>query len=376
VDRGEARVDPESRQSFEKEIKEFDQKMQQPDFQKDVAAYREAAARVAAAEKPAQEAQARAAEAQERVNGLAARLSQPFFTKPFQILMFVLLFIGFAIKVPVFPFHTWLPDAHVEAPTPISMILAGVLLKLGGYGILRIAYPICPWAAEYLAWPLVLFGMINIVYGAFAAMAQTDFKKLVAYSSISHMGYVILGIAVWKVATGSQYWWWGINGAMFQMIAHGITSAGMFFLVGVIYDRAHHRNLDNFRGLMEPMPLYGGISAIIFFAAMGLPGLCGFVGEVFVVLAAWNFSPVVAFLAALTVVLTAAYILWTVQRVYFGTNPAYKGFPDMSLREVLIAAPLVVLSVALGVFPSYLLLSWMEPSIAGLVNTLAAVGVR
>jgi NADH-quinone oxidoreductase subunit M len=301
---------------------------------------------------------------------------QLFFSPTFQYIMFLLLFIGFAIKVPVFPFHTWLPDAHVEAPTPISMILAGVLLKMGGYGILRIAYPICPWAAEMLAWPLAIFGVINIVYGAFAAMAQTDFKKLVAYSSVSHMGYVILGIAVWAAVPRVQFWSWGMNGAMFQMIAHGVTSAGMFFLVGVIYDRAHHRNLDNFRGLMEPMPLYGGISAIIFFAAMGLPGLCGFVGEVFVVLATWNFSKVLAFLAALTVVLTAAYILWTVQRVYLGTNPAYKGYSDMSLREVLIAAPLVVFSVALGVFPSYLLLSWMEPSVTGLVHTLSTLGLR
>jgi NADH-quinone oxidoreductase subunit M len=207
-------------------------------------------------------------------------------------------------------------------------------------------------------------------------MAQTDFKKLVAYSSVSHMGYVILGIAVWSAAPRSQYWEWGINGAMFQMIAHGITSAGMFFLVGVIYDRAHHRNLDNFRGLMEPMPLYGGISAIIFFAAMGLPGLCGFVGEVFVVLATWNFSKVLAILAALTVVLTAAYILWTLQRVYFGVNPAYKDYTDMDLREVAIASPLLIFSVLLGIFPSYFLLSWMSPSIEGFVNALKNLGAH
>jgi NADH-quinone oxidoreductase subunit M len=291
-----------------------------------------------------------------------------FFTREFQLTMFLLLFIGFAIKLPMVPFHTWLPDAHVEAPTPISMILAGVLLKMGGYGIIRIAYPICPWAAKDLAWYVALFGIISMVYGAFTAMAQTDFKKLVAYSSVSHMGYVLLGIAVWPTER-PQSWEMGMNGAMFQMIAHGVTSAGMFFLVGVIYDRAHHRNLDNFRGLNEPMPLYGGISAVIFFAAMGLPGMCGFIGEAMVVLATWNFSKAFAILAALTVIPTAGYILWTVQRVFLGTNPAYKDYPDINLRELSCAIPLVAFSILLGVLPM-LVFGWMEPSVSGLVDTL------
>lgn len=290
---------------------------------------------------------------------------------------FLLLFIGFAIKVPAVPVHTWLPDAHVEAPTPISMLLAGILLKLGGYGIIRICYPICPGAGYALAWFVCLIGVVSMVYGAFAAMAQRDFKRLVAYSSVSHMGYVILGFGVWSAMADNiynpDYWALGMNGAMFQMIAHGISSAGMFFMVGVVYDRVHHRNLDEFGGLFAKMPVYSGMSVVIFFAALGLPGLCGFWGEVFVTLSAWNFSKTLAVISAFVVILTAGYILWTLQRVYLG--PEYKGphaeaLTPMTYREKLIAAPLLALAILFGLYPR-VVFDYMTPSVNQTVVDLA-----
>jgi NADH-quinone oxidoreductase subunit M len=299
------------------------------------------------------------------------------FGKSLQWWAFLLLFIGFAIKVPAVPLHTWLPDAHVEAPTPISMILAGVLLKMGGYGIIRICYPICPQAGYDLAYFVCFVGVLSMVYGAFAAMAQKDFKRLVAYSSVSHMGYVVLGLGVWSATAGSnfdpQYWQLGANGAMFQMIAHGISSPGMFFLVGVVYDRVHHRNLNEFGGLFARMPVYSGLAIGIFFAGLGLPGLCGFIGEVFVTLSVWNFSKALAVISAAVVILTAGYILWAIQRVYLG--PEYKGphpeaLTPMTPREIAIAVPLLVLAIVFGVYPAAIL-NVLTPSVNREIQDLA-----
>ena len=280
------------------------------------------------------------------------------FSRSLQRWAFWLLFIGFAIKVPSVPVHTWLPDAHVEAPTPISMILAGVLLKMGGYGIIRICYPICPFGGYDGAFWICMIGVVSMVYGGFAAMAQKDFKRLVAYSSVSHMGYVVLGLGVWSANAGTafnpEYWNMGVQGAMFQMIAHGISSAGMFFMVGVVYDRVHHRNLNEFGGLFGKMPVYTALAIGIFFAGLGLPGLCGFIGEVLVVLSVWQYSYILAAISAAVVIITAAYILWALQRVYLGAE--YKGPHEEALtpikpRELAIAIPLFVMAILLGVFP-------------------------
>ncbi|MBA3480849.1 MAG: NADH-quinone oxidoreductase subunit M [Pirellulales bacterium] len=307
-----------------------------------------------------------------------------WFGKSIQWWAFVLLLIGFIIKVPSVPFHTWLPDAHVEAPTPISMILAGILLKMGGYGIIRICYPICPAAGYELAYVVSLIGVVSMVWGAFAALAQNDFKRMVAYSSVSHMGYVVLGLGVWSLGqwtTGESgspsynpdYWKMGVNGAMYQMIAHGISSAGMFFCVGVLYDRVHHRNLNEFGGIFGKMPVYSGFAIAIFFAGLGLPGLCGFIGEVFVTLSVWKYSQLLAVISAAVVILTAAYILWAIQRVYLGgeyLGPHAEALVPMTMREMVIAVPLVVFAIVLGVYPQSLL-NYMQPSVNAQVDQLA-----
>ena len=295
-----------------------------------------------------------------------------FLDFKFASVMFTFLFIGFAIKLPIVPLHTWLPDAHVEAPTPISMILAGVLLKMGGYGFLRLCYPIFPTAAADGAFILAVIGVVSIIYGALCAMAQTDFKKLVAYSSVSHMGYVLLGLAVLTKS--------GFQGAMFQMLAHGISSPMCFFLVGVIYDRAHHREINRFGGLWLTMPKYGTMATIGFFASLGLPGLCGFIGEVWVVLGtfeagttfAWAYM--FAVIAAAGVILTAGYILWLIRRVYLGQErEEYQSYPDASVREMGILIPMGILCIVMGVLPMQTVFNYCNGTLNNVLHLVANV---
>ena len=280
-----------------------------------------------------------------------------------RFVIWIALFIGFAIKVPIFPFHTWLPDAHVEAPTAVSVILAGVLLKMGTYGILRISYPILPDQAVNFMIPLAILGAINILYGAFCAMAQSDMKKLVAYSSVSHMGYVLLGMAAMNST--------GVNGAVFQMFNHGTITAMMFLCVGVIYDRAHHRDIDGFGGLGLQMPVYTTVFSFALFAAVGLPGLSGFVSEAMVFLGAFPVHRTIAIVSALGIVIGAAYVLWMLQRVFLGPkNDKYDGLPDISARELFTLVPIGLLVLLLGIYPMPVL-DLMKASLNHLVKVVA-----
>ncbi|MBI1924853.1 NADH-quinone oxidoreductase subunit M [Candidatus Poribacteria bacterium] len=283
---------------------------------------------------------------------------------PHQHLLFLAFFIAFAIKVPLFPFHTWLPDAHVEAPTVGSVILAGVLLKMGTYGILRFCLPLFPEGAAAYTPLVVTLSVIGIVYGALVAMVQPDLKKLVAYSSVSHLGFVVLGL----FALTHQ----GVQGGILQMINHGLSTGALFLLVGMIYDRRHTRMIADFGGLSKQMPIFATIFMVVTLSSIGLPGLNGFVGEFMILLGSFvstSFSKVYVVIAATGVILAAIYMLWMFQRVMFGTldNPKNQVLKDLSLREVVVLVPLLVFIIWIGVYPKPFL-SRMEKSVSQVIT--------
>ncbi|MCC6174714.1 MAG: NADH-quinone oxidoreductase subunit M [Chloroflexi bacterium] len=264
-----------------------------------------------------------------------------------QVLMFVLLYVGFAVKVPIFPFHTWLPDAHVEAPTPISVLLAGVLLKMGGYGLIRLCVTILPEGARVLVPFLVVLGVINVIYGALVALAQIngDLKKMIANSSISHMGYVILGLAALSAT--------GIQGAVMQMFTHGTITALLFTMVGLVYDRTHTRIIPEMGGLAQRMPFVATAFVMAGLASLGLPGLNGFIGEFIVFMGAFQVWPIYTAISVFAIVLTAGYLTWMLLRIFFGPmSGRWHHLTDASAREKFVVVALLFVIILTGVYPS------------------------
>ncbi len=280
-----------------------------------------------------------------------------------QVLMFMAFALAFAIKVPLFPLHTWLPDAHVQAPTAGSVILAGVLLKLGGYGFIRFAFPLFPQAAHLMAPLFLTLGVIAIVYGALVAMVQPDIKKLVAYSSVSHMGYVIIGLFSFNPIA--------ISGAVYQMLNHGISTGGLFLIVGMIYERRHTREIAAFGGIAKQMPLFAVIFMIVTLSSVALPGTNGFIGEFLILLGLFQVKKGLAVIAGTGVIFGAVYMLWMFKRVMFGpiTHEENRHLKDLSLREVLVMAPIILAIFVMGIFPN-IFLSKTDTSIQAFINQI------
>jgi NADH-quinone oxidoreductase subunit M len=295
---------------------------------------------------------------------ITALLQHPFAAS-LQTFLWLAFFASFAVKMPMWPVHTWLPDAHVQAPTAGSVVLAAILLKMGGYGFLRFSVPMFPEASAFFA-PLVFWlSAIAIVYASLVALAQTDVKKLIAYSSVAHMGFVTMGIF-----TVNQQ---GVDGAIFQMLSHGFISGALFLSVGVIYDRMHTREIDAYGGLVNRMPAYAFVFMFFTMANVGLPGTSGFVGEFLTLMGIFQVNTWVAAVAATGVILSAAYALWLYRRVIFGdlVKDSLKAITDMNLREKAVMAPLVAATLILGVYPS-LVTDVIGPSVTNLIDTYAA----
>ena len=282
-----------------------------------------------------------------------------------QFWFFLAFALSFAIKVPLFPFHTWLPDAHVEAPTAGSELLAGVLLKMGTYGLVRFAFPLFPLAATFFAPYLAILAVVGIVYGALVAMVQPDMKKLVAYSSVSHLGFVVLGITAMNVQ--------GVQGAVYQMLNHGVSTGGLFLIVGMLSDRRHTRLISEYGGIKQVAPHLVAAFLIITLSSIGLPGLNGFVGEFLILLGAFRWDPRLAAVAATGIVLSAVYMLWMFQRVNYGplTSEDNRAMPDLGTRERVILVPIIAAAILMGVLPN-LFLRPIEPAVARVVGQIQA----